>query len=282
MADYAVDSDLHVGSKRITSTDTDQQEETLLQLPSSLSETTADRRDSTPPDRQEETAIDHSCPKKKAKCFPFFLRGTKKWFSILSLKRMSIFLGLSRKKRYMMWRPTRVPLEFKKLIKGKDLESENVLEAEKKRLLDELEVGNNFGLATNSSKIDDVNNVGGTKGLDLPVKGSLMIEVVDDTALIGSFPLSRTGNESGKDEIDCTKTKRSRRKGKNVKNVLGESGTVRHTESTKIFEVQNRKTESGNQNKTMYSRKELEALRFAIGVEQRNFWRDVYNSLGKM
>ncbi|XP_039010742.1 uncharacterized protein LOC120139650 isoform X2 [Hibiscus syriacus] len=166
--------------------------------------------------------------------------------------------------------------------KGKDLESENVLEAEKKRLLDELEVGNNFGLATNSSKIDDVNNVGGTKGLDLPVKGSLMIEVVDDTALIGSFPLSRTGNESGKDEIDCTKTKRSRRKGKNVKNVLGESGTVRHTESTKIFEVQNRKTESGNQNKTMYSRKELEALRFAIGVEQRNFWRDVYNSLGKM
>ncbi|KAK8275583.1 hypothetical protein V6Z12_D10G145900 [Gossypium hirsutum] len=141
---------------------------------------------------------------------------------------------------------TGLEFEEKRVAKGKSLESENVLEAEKKRLLTELEVGNVFGFATNSSKIDDGNGVSGTKGLDLPVKGSLKIEVIDDTALIGSFPLPKTGNGSVKDEkkkkgeheIDGKKAKRSRRKGKNVKEVLGESVAMRHMESTKIFEVQ--------------------------------------------
>ncbi|XP_039009411.1 uncharacterized protein LOC120137827 [Hibiscus syriacus] len=278
MADYAVDSDSQVGSKRRTSADTDQKEETLLQLPSSLSETTADRRDSTPPDRQEETAMDHSSPK-KAKCFPLLSEGNQEMgLHSFTQKKVSLSGLFEKEKVYDVetkegsFGVQEVGSQVNSIEadnKGKDLESETVLEAEKKRLLDELEVENIFG---------------GTKGLDLPVKGSLMIEVIDDTALIGSFPLSRTGNgekKKGEHEIDCTKTKRSRRKRKNVKKVLGESGTVRHVESTEIFEVQNGKTESGNQNKIMYSRKELESLRFANGVEQRNFWRDVYKSLGK-
>ncbi|XP_039033793.1 uncharacterized protein LOC120169740 [Hibiscus syriacus] len=291
MADYAVDSGSHVGSKRRTSTDTDQQEENLLQLPSSLSETTVDRRDSTPPDRQDETAIDNSSPKKKAKCFPLLSEGNQEMgLHSFTQKNVSLSEPFEKEEAYDVETKegsfgiqqvgsqvnaieAGLGFEEKRVIKGKDLESETVLEAEKKRLLDELEVGNIFG---------------GTKGLALPVKGSLMVEVIDDTALIGSFPLSRTGNGSGKDEkqkgeheIDCTRTKRSRRKRKNVKEVLGESGTVRHVESTEIFEIQNGKKESGNQNKIMYSRKELEALRFANGVGQRNFWRDVYKSLGK-
>ncbi|XP_039010766.1 uncharacterized protein LOC120139674 [Hibiscus syriacus] len=146
MADYAVDSDLHVGSKRITSTDTDQQEETLLQLPSSLSETTADRRDSTPPDRQEETAIDHSCPKKKAKCFPLLSEGNQEMV-LHSFTQKNVYLSGPFEKEEIYeevgiqvnaieadnkeYLETCLGFEEKRLIKGKDLESENVLEAER-------------------------------------------------------------------------------------------------------------------------------------------------------
>ncbi|KAL4387941.1 hypothetical protein GQ457_09G015360 [Hibiscus cannabinus] len=285
MAGYAADHDLHVGSKRSTSIDT-------VELPSSLSETTAGRRDSSPQDRQEEKAIDHSSPKKKTKCFPLlseenlemgFHPFTQKNASLSgSFQKEEIDDAETKEGSFGVQEVGSQVNATEADNKGKDLESETVLEAEKKRLLGELEVGNIFALATNSSKIDDVTNVVGTIGHDFPVNGSLNIDVIDDTALIGSFPLSRTGkDEKGEHEIDCTKTKRSRRKGKVVKNVLGEPGTVRHMESTMIFEDQNWKTERGSQNKIMYSRKELEALRFDKVVEQRKFWRDVYNSLGK-
>ncbi|KAK8519600.1 hypothetical protein V6N13_133494 [Hibiscus sabdariffa] len=311
MPDYAIamDSDSHVGSKRITTTETEQQEESLLQLPSFLSETTAGRRDSTFQDRQEETAMDHSSGKKKAMCFSLLSGGNQEMgLHPITQKNVSLFGSLEKEEVDDMGTKegsfgfqevgsqlnsieadnkehtgSCLGVEEKRVIKGKYLEPEIALEAEKKRLLSELEVGNIFGLATNSSKIDDVNNVGNVKGLDLPVKGSLKIEVIDDTALIGSFHLSGTEKDEkkGEHEIDCRKTKRSGRMGKNVKKVLVGSGTVGHMESTKIYEVQNHKTESRSQNKIMYSRKELEALRFAKVGDQRNLWRDVYNSLGK-
>ncbi|XWS35255.1 hypothetical protein CRYUN_Cryun21dG0110400 [Craigia yunnanensis] len=77
-------------------------------------------------------------------------------------------------------------------------------------------------------------------------------EVIDDTALIGSFPLFKTGNGCAKNE----------KKGKEE------------------IDVQNGGKESNTQSKIMYSRKELEALRFAKVVEQQKLWRDVYNGLG--
>ncbi|KAG4179931.1 hypothetical protein ERO13_A10G134400v2 [Gossypium hirsutum] len=316
MADYTMESDSHVCSKRRTTSGSEQQETSLPpHLSPSLYESTADHRDSGLQDCQEVTAMDHSSPKKKPKCFSLLSQENQEMglhsfapkdvslsgffekekvddvenkegsFGVQEVDNQVNTIEANNKEHLG------IGLEFeeKRVAKGKALESENVLEAEKKRLLTELEVGNIFGFATNSSKIDDGNGVGGTKGLDLPVKGSLKIEVIDDTALIGSFPLPRTGNGSVKDEkkkkgeheIDGKKGKRSRRKGKNVKEVLGESVTMRHMESTKIFEVQKGKTESKTQNKIMYSREELEALRFAKVGEQRSFWRDVYNSLGK-
>ncbi|TYH49740.1 hypothetical protein ES332_D10G156700v1 [Gossypium tomentosum] len=317
MADYAMESDSHVCSKRRTTSGSEQQQETSLppHLSPSLYESTADHRDSGLQDCQEVTAMDHSSPKKKPKCFSLLSQENQEMglhsFAPKDVSLSGFFenekvdeveskegsFGVQEvdiqvntieadNKEHL---GTGLEFEEKRVAKGKSLESENVLEAEKKRLLTELEVGNVFGFATNSSKIDDGNGVSGTKGLDLPVKGSLKIEVIDDTALIGSFPLPRTGNGSVKDEkkkkgeheIDGKKAKRSRRKGKNVKEVLGESVAMRHMESTKIFEVQKGKTESKTQNKIMYSRKELEALRFAKVGEQRSFWRDVYNSLGK-
>ncbi|KAK8510337.1 hypothetical protein V6N13_100367 [Hibiscus sabdariffa] len=283
MADYAMDYDSHVGFKRITTTETEQQEESFLQLPSSLSETTAGR--------QEETAMDHSSPKKKARCFCLPSGGNQEMgLHPITQKNVSLFGSLGKEETdeevgsqlnaieadNKEHTESCLGVEEKRVIKGNYLEPEVALEPEKKRLLGELKVGNIFGLATNSSKIDDVNNVGS-------VKGSLKIEVIDDTALIGSFHLSRTGKDEkkGEHEIDCRKTKRSRRMGKNVKKVLMGSGTTRHMESTKIYQVQNHKTESRRQNKIMYSRKELEALRFAKVGDQRNLWRDVYDSLGK-
>ncbi|KAB2009136.1 hypothetical protein ES319_D10G146100v1 [Gossypium barbadense] len=317
MADYAMESDSHVCSKRRTTSGSEQQQETSLppHLSPSLYESTADHRDSGLQDCQEVTAMDHSSPKKKPKCFSLLSQENQE-MGLHSFAPKDVSLsGFFEKEKVDEVESkegsfgvqevdiqvntieadnkehlgTGLEFEEKRVAKGKSLESENVLEAEKKRLLTELEVGNVFGFATNSSKIDDGNGVSGTKGLDLPVKGSLKIEVIDDTALIGSFPLPRTGNGSVKDEkkkkgeheIDGKKAKRSRRKGKNVKEVLGESVAMRHMESTKIFEVQKGKTESKTQNKIMYSRKELEALRFAKVGEQRSFWRDVYNSLGK-
>ncbi|TYI06459.1 hypothetical protein ES332_A10G160700v1 [Gossypium tomentosum] len=316
MADYTMESDSHVCSKRRTTSGPEQQETSLpSHLSPSLYESTADHRDSGLQDCQEVTAMDHSSPKKKPKCFSLLSQENQEMglhsfapkdvslsgffekekvddvenkegsFGVQEVDNQVNTIEANNKEHL----GTGLEFEEKRVAKGKALESENVLEAEKKRLLTELEVGNIFGFATNSSKIDDGNGVGGTKGLDLPVKGSLKIEVIDDTALIGSFPLPRTGNGSVKDEkkkkgeheIDGKKGKRSRRKGKNVKEVLGESVTMRHMESTKIFEVQKGKTESKTQNKIMYSREELEALRFAKVGEQRSFWRDVYNSLGK-
>ncbi|KAK5793672.1 uncharacterized protein LOC108489496 isoform X1 [Gossypium arboreum] len=316
MADYTMESDSHVCSKRRTTSGSEQQETSLPpHLSPSLYESTADHRDSGLQDCQEVTAMDHSSPKKKPKCFSLLSQENQEMglhsfapkdvslsgffekekvddvenkegsFGVQEVDNQVNTIEANNKEHL----GTGLEFEEKRVAKGKALESENVLEAEKKRLLTELEVGNIFGFATNSSKIDDGNGVGGTKGLDFPVKGSLKIEVIDDTALIGSFPLPRTGNGSVKDEkkkkgeheIDGKKGKRSRRKGKNVKEVLGESVTMRHMESTKIFEVQKGKTESKTQNKIMYSREELEALRFAKVGEQRSFWRDVYNSLGK-
>ncbi|XVE84590.1 hypothetical protein DITRI_Ditri17bG0024800 [Diplodiscus trichospermus] len=334
MADDPMDSESDVGPKRRITTDTEQEQETLLQLSSSLSEITPHhhRQDSTPLDCQkeeeeEEAIMDHSSAKKKAKCFSLldegnqelglhsstetaFLSGSFEDEKIDNVDTKEDFFGVPEvdsrvttievdesfvfeadKKEHQ---ETCLEFEEKRAIKGKALESENLLEAEKKRLLGELEVGKIFGaktcggnapgLATNSSKIDYDSNNGGTKGLDLPVRGSLSIEVIDDTALIGSFPLSKTGNGSvknarkEKEEIDSKKGKRSRRKGKNAKKALGE--TTRHTESTEIVEVQNGWKESNSQSKIMYSRKQLESLRYAKVVEQRKLWRDVYNGLG--
>ncbi|XVF37829.1 hypothetical protein REPUB_Repub20aG0044700 [Reevesia pubescens] len=311
--DDPIDSDSFVCSKRRITSDTQRQQETLLQFQLSSETTPHQLQDSTLQDHQQETTMeDDSSPKKKAKCFSLLSEGNQE-LGLPPFTEKNVYFSSSFDKEKVDNVETKddsfvvfeeveadkkehlgacLDTEDKRVIEGKALESETVLEAEKKRLLGELEVGKIVGVktpgfATNSFKIDDDSkyNIGGIKGLDLPVRVSLKIEVIDDTALIGSFPLSKTGNGSlkdekkkGKQEIDGKKAKRSRRKGKNAKKVLEEA--ERHMESTKIVEVENGWRERKNQSKIMYTRKELEALRFAKVVEQKNLWRDVYNSLG--
>ncbi|XP_022761745.1 uncharacterized protein LOC111307787 isoform X2 [Durio zibethinus] len=325
MADDPMDSDSCVGSKRRITTGTEQEEEiTLLQLQLSYYHSeisTHHNQDSTFQDHQQETNMEDSSPEKKAKCFSLFSEGNQE-LGLRSSTEKNVSLSGSFEKEKMdnvenkdgsfgvqevdslvkaiegdkkEHLGTCLEFEEKMTTKGKALESENVLEDEKKLLLGDLEVGKIFGaktctgtichFATNSSKIDVDNNIGGIKGLDLPVRGSLKIEVIDDTALIGSFPLCKTGNGSvkdekkkGKQEVDGKKAKRSRRKGKNAKKVFGEA--MKHMDSTTIVEVENGRRESQSQSKIMYSRKELEALRFAKAVEQQYLWRHAYNDLG--
>ncbi|XVF84459.1 hypothetical protein PTKIN_Ptkin17bG0038700 [Pterospermum kingtungense] len=309
MATDSMDSDSSVGSKRRINSDTEQDQETLLQL--QLSTPLHDHsQDSTLQDCPEEAIMTDSSPKKKAKCFSLLHEGnqelglhssTENPSLSGSFKKEEIGNGETKEGSFAVQEVdekdklgTCLGLEEKRAVKGKALESENALEAEKKRLLGELEVGKIFGIETchgdisgssaNKSKIDGDSNIGGFKELDLPVRGSLKIEVIDDTALIGSFPLSKTGNGSvknekkGKEEIDGRKAKRSRRKGKNAKKVLGEA--VSFMEPTKIAEVRRYMKESNAQSKIVYSRKELEALRYVKVVEQRKLWRDVYSGLG--
>ncbi|OMO79617.1 Survival motor neuron interacting protein 1 [Corchorus olitorius] len=246
MADGPMDAtDSFVGSKRRSSSDSEQEEETLLQ--SHLSSSPSDIH-------QEETAMDAGSPKKKAKCFSLRSEGNQELGLSSSTDNASLSGSFEeQKKADKKEHPgtcslsgsfeeekkdglkskegsfgvqevdnlvnnaievdmesvieadkkehpgTSLEFEGKRDIKGKALECENVLEAEKKRLLSELEVGKLFGaktstgnisgLATNSTKIDDDKFIGGVQGPDLAVRGSLKIGVIDDTVLIESFPV---------------------------------------------------------------------------------------------
>ncbi|OMO87205.1 Survival motor neuron interacting protein 1 [Corchorus capsularis] len=376
MADGPMDAtDSYVGSKRRSTSDSEQEDETLLHSHLSSDITTPHRH-------QEETAMDAGSPKKKAKCFSLLSEGNQELGLSSSTENASLSGSFEEQKKVDVkikegpfgvqdfdnlvnnaievdtdsvieadkkehpgtcslsgsfqeekkdgvkskegsfgvqdvdnlvnnaievdmesvteadkkeHPGTSLEFEGKRDNIGKALECENVLEAEKKRLLSELEVGKLFGaktstgnisgLATNSTKIDEDKFIAGVQGPDLAVRGSLKIGVIDDTVLIESFPVSKTGNGSvkdeknkGKKETDGKKSKRSRRKGKNEKIVLGEAEG--HMVSTRNLQVQNGRKGGYSHSKIMYSRKELEALRFVKVGEQRKFWRDVYNGLG--
>uniref|UniRef100_A0A2N9ELG7 Gem-associated protein 2 n=1 Tax=Fagus sylvatica TaxID=28930 RepID=A0A2N9ELG7_FAGSY len=81
-------------------------------------------------------------------------------------------------------------------------------------------------------------------------EGSLKIEVIDETALIevNDQCAERKGNKNGNQEVD----------GKKARLV----------------------TKSGDGTKKVYSRKEMEALRFANLEEQRKNWKEIYEGLG--
>ncbi|XP_044478646.1 uncharacterized protein LOC123205694 [Mangifera indica] len=165
---------------------------------------------------------------------------------------------------------------------GKEKKSEALLEAKKKQLLAELEVsclasqevyklGQNNGVKINSASVSDVSG-----------RPSLKIEVVD-TALIETVRvpkmIERNMNKGEKEqEVDGKKARRLRRKAKDVKKALEISEKVKNL--TGNLDDQNGGLKNGKQEKIMYSRKEMEALRFVSVVEQRKMWRDIYTGLG--
>lgn len=172
-------------------------------------------------------------------------------------------------------------------------ECETHLEAEKNRLLAQLnELGAVF--EGNKTHVDNVLNDGetvdGIKVMDGDVGRPVKIQVIDDTALIESVRVPRIGNGCLKDrgiiagtakmlqrnekkqQVDGKKAKRSRRKGKDTKMV---SVSARLVQDEKDSGLNNRK-----EAEIMYSREEMEALKFFNVVQQRKLWRDVYTGLG--
>ncbi|KAF9679118.1 hypothetical protein SADUNF_Sadunf07G0106800 [Salix dunnii] len=192
----------------------------------------------------------------------------------------------------------------KEFVKVKESGGEILLEAKKKQLLEELEVGSIFKNKTSAdNNVDDFDTNAGVsgslKGFDEAVSRSLKIELIDDTVLIGPVSVTKTGNgganvaekngkKNGKQETDVKKERRTRRRGKVATKGLEKSEGQEKV--TQVGEAQNRTIHvggirdgcatDGDQTKRKYSRVEMEVLRYAYIVEQRKLWRDVYTGLG--
>ncbi|KAE8077193.1 hypothetical protein FH972_015780 [Carpinus fangiana] len=106
-------------------------------------------------------------------------------------------------------------------------------------------------------------------------EGSLKIEVIDQTALIdfNDKCAERKGNKNVNQEVDAKKARRSRRKAKKVFEMNRKNVVVRG-------ETENGCRNIGDGTKKIYSRKQMEALRFANIVEQRKIWKVIYTGLG--
>ncbi|XP_057959900.1 uncharacterized protein LOC131152195 [Malania oleifera] len=124
-----------------------------------------------------------------------------------------------------------------------------------------------------------------------PRQCCLNIEVIDETALIQSPSVSKdmesvdcaknseiNGKKNVNSEIDAKKEKKTRRRGKGAKKVLGTNGKqniVSHS-----VESQNVCQKAGGGTLRIYSRKQMEALRFVNCEGQKKMWNDVYCMLG--
>ncbi|XP_028759521.1 uncharacterized protein LOC114718398 isoform X2 [Neltuma alba] len=169
---------------------------------------------------------------------------------------------------------------FTPMVNG-DSVSENALEVKKKLLLEELEAVLRPEGDLAARKLP------GCKLIqeDFIIPRSLGIEVIDDTALIETVPARAIGRKTdvlgnrkstGKDaikEIDAKNGKRSRRKAKGAKNILGIDGKTRAEEA---------RSPSGDRKegaKRKYTRKEIEAVRFVNMAAQRMLWKAIYGGL---
>lgn len=215
-----------------------------------------------------------------------------------------------------------------KVMLGKAVESESNLEVRKKHLLEELEAMIMPVDKINAEEVKDSESSGGNsamiivpdvkmidcqevhksvkdagqdvqrlKRIDGSARRSLEIEVIDETAMIGSvfFPkigcgsgkkmdflnpakhTKRQGNNIAKD-MDEKKVKRSRRRVKGVKKVMETDGKAKSV--TQVAEAFVEGPKNGERSKIEYTREEMEALRFVNIVEQRKTWKDIYIGLG--
>lgn len=186
-------------------------------------------------------------------------------------------------------------------VKGK-AEAETLLDAKKKQLLAKLEAGSIFKDKSHMEKVPVPNLTAGIleglKRIDESVRPSLKVEVIDDTALIETVPVPKTGNvgvkvaerkgkKNEKQEADEKKAKRPRRKGKDGKKILEPSYEQNQmipvrkaiNNTSQVGEAQNGGKKDGDQIRK-YSREEMEALRFVNIVDQRRLWRLIHTGLG--
>lgn len=123
----------------------------------------------------------------------------------------------------------------------------------------------------------------GPEGLDASVKCSLKVEFIDGIALIQPAVASHKeiGStkgwvKNGKQEVDANKDKQSRRRGKSIKRDSDSKG--KQSSLTQTAEARVLCNEDGS--KIVYSRKEMEALRFVNVEAQREMWKKIYDGLG--
>lgn len=186
-------------------------------------------------------------------------------------------------------------------INAADLVSSGEIVGEPAKIKDGFEVDAN-GCGNRISEIKEVNETvkNDVQKIDGhgSIKCSLKFEVIDETALIEPGSVYEIGygdgrkrefvgfsentktkcRTDGKHEIDRKKEKRPRRRGKGVKKgmeIYEERNGLTH-----ISEAQNGCVKNGCEGKKVYSRKEMEALRFLNVGKQRKIWSEVYCGLG--
>ncbi|XP_060179341.1 uncharacterized protein LOC132609384 [Lycium barbarum] len=151
------------------------------------------------------------------------------------------------------------------LVGSKDEENVGASETQ------EFEVKDNTHV-TDFESIKKEENLVGSKD-DGSVRCSLKIEVIDDTAMID---ISQLGKTCSLDKKIDGKSGRNRKK-KNVNNLLEKEKKVAKEKNVLISDGYKRK---GGEEKRVYSREELENLRFIGMEEQRKMWVEVYCGLG--
>ncbi|XP_024009861.1 uncharacterized protein LOC112085114 [Eutrema salsugineum] len=146
--------------------------------------------------------------------------------------------------------------------KEQESEAQRLLEAEKKIFLAKIEVGSIFEKNGNGSK--DV--LGDNTAL---VKRSLKIELIDDTAFVGVVPLYKKSNDHPKRP----------RKHKKIGEKPIDGGKHKGDASTRLSEYHNHDENNGKQFRILYSRKQMESMRFAHIVNQKKLWSEMYARL---
>ncbi|XP_010550504.1 PREDICTED: uncharacterized protein LOC104821356 [Tarenaya hassleriana] len=184
--------------------------------------------------------------------------------------------------------------------KGKETEVQRLLEAEKKRLLAEIEVGTIFGPKANAETVtsdssffksgDDCQEVQETVEkmvLNDPSSDgrSLKVEVIDDTAMVDVVPIYKRGSDHSKrleaSRADTKNTEEitvNRKQGKGTRGKGKGKGNAAK-KSAQVSEICDIVEKNRNPSKMMYSRKQLEAMRFAKIADQRKLWSDIYTGL---
>ncbi|XP_022145185.1 uncharacterized protein LOC111014690 isoform X2 [Momordica charantia] len=197
----------------------------------------------------------------------------------------------------------------------KEAASASFLEMKKKLLLEELEAmlvleekgknpPNSEGIVDNCSmipivkgKIADQQNVSENMNVlrrsNLSLRNSLKIEVIDETALVEPVHVSEIGNgeEMGivcpsrsmqiklnkyvEPEKGGKKAKRSRRRAREAK-IPEIHGKLWNVNELDKFNARQKNMEG---NKIVYSRKDMEALRFVNVAEQRRLWKAICKEL---
>ncbi|KAG7570197.1 Gemin2/Brr1 [Arabidopsis thaliana x Arabidopsis arenosa] len=183
--------------------------------------------------------------------------------------------------------------------KGQDSDVQILLEAEKKRLLAEIGDGSIFkkkddvdalARASDIHKIekngkgfkDQHEKVERVRVKDNAFVGrSVNIDLVDDTALFDVVPFYKKGKDHPKrpgTDKDAPK-KHKKVGGEKPIDKGNASSIVERNASTKVSDFRNRGEMSGKQLRIMYSRNQMESMRYAHIANQKKLWSDLYAKL---